>query len=92
MIFVSSRQFDVGSEATVELKSIFGKPFDHGPFLRTTRNLPFRNERQDDHLYAQSEESHLQKNCRSGMCSFILTSFLHFILIFLLNVRELCQL
>ncbi|XP_042038574.1 uncharacterized protein LOC121784497 isoform X1 [Salvia splendens] len=59
------REFDVGSEATVELKSIFGKPFDHGPFLRTTRNLPFRDQRQDDYLYTQSKESHLQKNCRS---------------------------
>ncbi|XP_042004624.1 uncharacterized protein LOC121753398 isoform X1 [Salvia splendens] len=59
------RQFDVGSEDTVELKSICGKPFDHGPFLRTTRNLPFRDDRGDDYLYTQSKEGYLQKNCRS---------------------------
>ncbi|KAL1552814.1 hypothetical protein AAHA92_13570 [Salvia divinorum] len=59
------RQLDVGSEATVELKSIIGKPFDHGPFLRTTWKLPFRDQRQDDYLCTQSKGGHLQKNCSS---------------------------
>ncbi|KAH6835045.1 hypothetical protein C2S53_011652 [Perilla frutescens var. hirtella] len=68
------RQLDEESNATVEHKSIFGKPFDHEPSLTTTWNLAFPGERQDNHLYTQSKDSHSQQNCsfeRRDMCQLL---------------------